>query len=555
MLCSHCNRPDDGSDFIDLSQLKYTKSKCPINEASCEVCQEILEAEKNVEDAVARLRDALSRHQHLKTQMNHAHSPIIHALPVELVIKIFYSCFSKGMWEEDGQPVPEDALVPLKIGVVCRTWRQVALSLPELWTVITLRRKSYPTAAYALDQYAITTTYIPRSGALPLYVFLLDELEEELEEEDQDQDEMEYWKMSLGLVAQCSYRWKDVTMELSEDSYIHITSQNLQPPNRHLTLGSECWGFDLRQHKLWQESRSGPYHVTLKSPIMFSDFIIDWKRVIRFQAEYWSTKDCLTLLKNAPQLVTCSFTYVSKSQIAEPQHLTHNSLRELSFHTNCLASDFFDHISLKNMEKFEHSLNPRGLRGMQDAPPMLLRFFKRSRFPLTKLSLDASVFTAGDSVPILNTVPSLIHLLMHFSDSLNRGDSDSKIWMESFFQHLVAMDTSTSEGGGSLLPRLERLEFSGKVLEIPWNSVLAIFADPSDPNTAERRPLKTLIFDPDTSVPAPVMDLPVETVARLISLRDAGINIIYRVYLGKGILFPATNWESVVFELMSDSFD
>ncbi|KAF9552190.1 hypothetical protein CPC08DRAFT_714848 [Agrocybe pediades] len=531
MLYSHCNRPEDGSDSIDLSQLKYTKSKCPINEASCEVCQEILEAEKNVEDAVARLRDALSHHQHLKTQMNHAHSPIIHALPVELVIKIFYSCFSEGMWEEDGQPVPEDALVPLKIGVV-------ALSLPELWTVITLRRKSYPTAAYALDQYAITTTYIPRSGALPLCVFLLDELEEELEEEDQDQDEMEYWKMSLGLVAQCSYRWKDVTMELSEDSYIHITSQNLQPPNRHLTLGSECWGFDLRQHKLWQESRSGPYHVTLKSPIMFSDFTIDWKRVIRFQAEYWSTKDCLTLLKNAPQLVTCSFTYVSKSQTAEPQHLTHNSLRELSFHTNCLASDFFDHISLKNLEKFEHSLNPRGLRGMQDAPPMLLRFFKRSRFPLTKLSLDASVFTAGDLVPILNTVPSLIHLLMHFSDSLKRGDSDSKMWMESFFQHLVVTDTSTSEGGSSLLPRLERLEFSGKVLEIPWNSVLVIFADPSDSHAAERRPLKTLIFDLDTSVPGPVMDLADETVARLISLREAGININY-----------------LVFELMSDSFD
>ncbi|KAF9552184.1 hypothetical protein CPC08DRAFT_301574 [Agrocybe pediades] len=245
--------------------------------------------------------------------MNHAHSPIIRELPVEIACKIFKSCFSDGMWKKDGQPVAKDALVPLKVGAVCRTWRQIAWSLPELWIVVVVRR-IYSTASHNRKQYSLIKQRILRSQGLPLYVFLKEEMDDE---EDVDKAELDYWKRSLRVAAKCSDQWKDVTMELSSDSYEYVTSNKLSPPTRKVDLScSQYMRYNkLTGLRLWQESQSGPSQVTITNPIRFATYSIAWQHVSHVQAKGWPPEDCLTLLKHAPQLTTCSFKNVWRAPL------------------------------------------------------------------------------------------------------------------------------------------------------------------------------------------------------------------------------------------------
>ncbi|KAF9538372.1 hypothetical protein CPC08DRAFT_771139 [Agrocybe pediades] len=119
------------SNIINLSQLDYKKSTCPANlEHTCNLCQELHTLEKDVEKAIAGLKQLLNRHQNLKTEINRTHSPIIRDLPVEILFKIFYSCFSEEMRKVDGEPKDGDYLVPLKVGAEAFSIR--LLRLPSI---------------------------------------------------------------------------------------------------------------------------------------------------------------------------------------------------------------------------------------------------------------------------------------------------------------------------------------------------------------------------------------------------------------------------------------
>ncbi|KAF4612155.1 hypothetical protein D9613_004501 [Agrocybe pediades] len=177
---------------IDLSQLEDSKPQCPIKEGTCVLCQEILGVEKDISDAVSRLEDLLSHYRRLKTDTNRTHSPIIRDLPVEVLSKIFFACFSDKVNDDDWQPHHRDHVVPLKIGAVCLTWRHVAWSSPELWTCVVLSRR-LNSSPHVCNQYDLMQGWISRSGALPLTVYVY-----EVEEEGQNLDVEAY---SLQLTA------------------------------------------------------------------------------------------------------------------------------------------------------------------------------------------------------------------------------------------------------------------------------------------------------------------------------------------------------------------
>ncbi|KAF9562258.1 hypothetical protein CPC08DRAFT_382881 [Agrocybe pediades] len=259
MSCSH--RSDSQSNVISLSQLDYSKPECPNKGGPCQICQEILAVEKDAADAISRLEDVLARHQKLKAQLNHTHSPIIRDLPVEILSMIFYSCFSEEMRLKDRKRRYEDWFVPLHVGAVCRTWRQVAWSTPELWTVIVLEKMS--PASYACRQYAMLEDYILRSGTLPIHVFLYD-YRFRATDIGMIAERCTCWEKSLELVAQCSDRWEGAYMTLSRSTFQYIVSNlKITPPTRRLTLASEeSWDKvtdESEVFKLWPESHSGPH--------------------------------------------------------------------------------------------------------------------------------------------------------------------------------------------------------------------------------------------------------------------------------------------------------
>ncbi|KAF9552185.1 hypothetical protein CPC08DRAFT_728804 [Agrocybe pediades] len=265
---------------------------------------------------------------------------------------------------------------------------------------------------------------------------------------------------------------------------------------------------------------------------------------------------------------------LSLHRIVETHRKVHG-VATMVMHTCIVRITGYDQNSLEHLEpryfdisdisviSFEHSSG--NMKQLEDVPLVLLRFFSRCNFPLTKLSLSTRVFTPGDMARILETAPSLIHLSVRFSEPPDITDSnawgstdsdssesnfegaesdfedpESKTWMESFFQHLSQANPVIHEGvnnAHNLAPRLESLEFVGEGLVIPWIFAPAIFGDPSEPRTAGRRPLKALTFY-SKRVPDPVSGLPDETIARLLSLREAGIAINYCILPDRNLLVP-----------------
>ncbi|KAF9554060.1 hypothetical protein CPC08DRAFT_713206 [Agrocybe pediades] len=554
MPCSH-HKGEQQPNIIDLSQLEYSKSKCPVEEGICRLCQDISGVEKDIADAIARVKDLLSRHQQLKAEINSTHSPIIRDLPVDVLSKIFYACFSDDVQNDHWKTQRKDVVVPLKIAGICRTWRQVAWSTPELWTVIVISRRfsscgfsrsSALSPSWACDQYDMIREWVTRSGILPLHVSIYENLGD-----DDNIDVNKYvsarqragcscWESTLKVLGECSYRWKDVCMNMSRYSFEVIASSvELKPPSRSLSLSHDCgletWPYrwpDALQ--LWKEPGFGPQRVITDAPVRFGHFSIGWQHVSHVDVEGWSIVDCLDLLKITPRLLSCAFADVRESQPGLGEPVTcHESLRELSLYCKNSPGEFFDHVALPSLDNFTYPD-----RYSRDSPvkvddPSLMSFFTRSSFPLTKLSVVAHMFTPGYMVTILNTVPLLTHLNVYCS-----GDSATmtRIVMTFFLDHLASTSaTSTiAEGGsrdrfsqaGSFLPRLEALELLGSwEFNFLWSSVANIFGSPSEVGAEGQRPLRSLGLH--TWTPNPVKGLSDEMVARFLSLKEAGIAINY----------------------------
>jgi hypothetical protein len=94
-----------------------------------------------------------------------AESSSINRLPREILAEIFSLCVPK-MASEEAQMLTSDA--PLLLCLVCSTWRELALATPKIWTtvgiVICRRHRDSDVSAAA----HIITTWLKRSGALPL---------------------------------------------------------------------------------------------------------------------------------------------------------------------------------------------------------------------------------------------------------------------------------------------------------------------------------------------------------------------------------------------------
>lgn len=72
--------------------------------------------------------------------------------------------------------VPSNATL-LSIASVCRRWRSIAHSTPQLWTnvVLTMQQtKLFPSSNSVRNFVSLLTNWIPRSGALPFHLYILD---------------------------------------------------------------------------------------------------------------------------------------------------------------------------------------------------------------------------------------------------------------------------------------------------------------------------------------------------------------------------------------------
>ncbi|KAF4612084.1 hypothetical protein D9613_004483 [Agrocybe pediades] len=502
MPCPYHKDTALSTNIINLSQLDYIKSECHVEEGACQLCQELLAAENDVEAAIMQLKAALNRHQRVKTDINRTHSPIIRDLPIEILSRIFYSCFSEDM-QKYGEPIYEDCFVPLKVGA----------------GFIAGISRLQPVCAYGgMD--------IERSGTLPIWVYLAEDVESPGDVKTIPEACRPCWERCLQLLKKISERWEVASLNLSLNSFVYIAHKvKIKPPIRRLALQSP------------NDMCYGPKEVTLSYPIRLGHVSINWHCVTHLKVQEWPQEECVSLLRHAPRLESRSLIRVGcfSEATMETIHggpvvaVNHDSLRYLYIECNNSPAIFFDQVTLSSLEELDYSHFRGGYFPDEANRSIFLReFIARSSCPLKKLSLYVPPFTPIDYLDtILQLLLSLVHFDLHFSAGL------LMTYQREVFDHLLLrlITTASIEDGNVIskfLPKLEILELDCFRLRDDdvsyWIAIIDVFGDPGKEG---RRPFSCVTINADT--PYPVKGLPDDVVDRLVGLQKAGAVIEHRI--------------------------
>jgi len=103
------------------------------------------------------------RHHQALVKRNYVHSRLIHQFPLEINTYIFLLAFPP---QEvcDCSNIPHEKASSLVLTKVCQTWRELALSIPRLWSCISFDTEK--------PNFPLLNHQIAHSGAVPLTIFL-----------------------------------------------------------------------------------------------------------------------------------------------------------------------------------------------------------------------------------------------------------------------------------------------------------------------------------------------------------------------------------------------
>jgi len=487
---------------IVLSQLSYSSSCETLG--GCSSCRALATLETQINDTISALNLLLLKHRSKKTDLNRAHSQMMQKLPVEIMSLIFHLCSPATFQNDLENARQQDVFAPLTLGAVCRSWRHLAWSTPQLWTHLVFLRPFFKQP----DRVSLAWEWISRSKALPLtiYVNLYDN------ERHMDGGPPLTHRPFLDILAECSRRWRDIDLNIPTH-FLGYLFTKVQDMPKIDTLRLRPGITSRKAFKLFSGRAPSPRHV-IASGLLLKQMNIDWSRVAEVKVDDFFVEDCMELFRCAPMLQKCDLVQVGYSMTPPSiSPLSHDALRHLSFDSIDSGEDFFSAITLPNLISF--SFDKHGHRCYNAA---LLPFFQRSSFPLTRLELLNIEFSFDDFKSLLGTVPTVTHL--HLTMSPDLYDQDEKKRIREPLIHELTENTN-------LLPHLEMLEFSLHAYDhtdFRWKSIPAIVASLYRSDSSSRGTLKTFKFN--LSHNHRRIDLiPRGIRVRLLTLRQAGAQI------------------------------
>src|SRR6188768_1521039 len=149
--------------------------RCGISDVGerCSPCLRLQEVQSKIRECKELLNKLYIQEAQTKSSVNAVHDPIIRNLPLELVSNILTLCNPSPVEndEEIGSSPPSAPLstrrYQFSLGTVCKTWRNIVRSTPQLWTNIYIR---FPTRGGELEQEEFLLLSLRLSGSLPLHI-------------------------------------------------------------------------------------------------------------------------------------------------------------------------------------------------------------------------------------------------------------------------------------------------------------------------------------------------------------------------------------------------
>jgi F-box-like len=333
------------------------------------------------------LKNLRSKAVVLKKRINQ-HSPPILKLPPEVTIEIFEGCLPKMTWFEFTadwyffyETVP-NATMPLVIGSVCSTWRNLALSTPKLWSRISLKLDGRNSD---LD-YEILDEWISRSGRSPLSIHLW------IGKDETPADDILY------MFADCCERWRDIYLALPLHLYdnfdlIHGNLPLLTTLCLDLRVGNAKGG--LQQFSIAPRLCDVGLHGYHRGLID-----IPFDHVKNLSLSEIDNSLCQEILSCSPVLSHLKMSHLRHQYRTLPPLVSHIKRLELSAGLGDNPS-FLDSFSFPFLQELRICGLPHS---------SLISLVSRSGCSLQQFSLINCSFKASDLRAFFSAIPSLVEL-------------------------------------------------------------------------------------------------------------------------------------------------
>ncbi|PPQ66994.1 hypothetical protein CVT26_009953 [Gymnopilus dilepis] len=509
----------------------------------CVPCKEMSQLFRQIIDTSRSLsgpeaKKLFDRYLALTSQMNQMHSPFIFRILPEIASHILQFCIP------DAAESPSDYVATvqavLDLSAVCRDWRYLALSTPQLWTTLPICLGT----PRLLDHLDVIEDWLRRSKAMPLTIYLGDSADEYLLVERQTR-EVEAIYHNISRVADIlkihSGRWELLEIRLPGRFFGAFGAiSHSSPILRSLSLTRTGPSKGAPTKFEFRSTNFKPSQVSLHA-VSIENLGIDWSAVTHVDLGKMSSDIYFRLLQKASRLKHCTLTCLELAPGAENQtavaDIVHPVLQELEIVCPGYTFEqrdpglqfFFGRVTFPALRKLGISLGTDKL-----ALPVaaLSSFLARSAPQLTDLHLITCRLEDDTLLRLLSEIPSLTHLDLApdwFNDSYSP---------EGLFRMLSHIETEDIEDDGpkqaklarhTFLPNLHSLTYTvNPKRPFPWKSLPEIFGPRCAWDSPLCRPLRSVwvVFYPTPSfTPVHIDD---SILPSLLALIDAGIDLQVR---------------------------
>ncbi|KIM45534.1 hypothetical protein M413DRAFT_343054 [Hebeloma cylindrosporum] len=406
----------------------------------CSPCQERA-------SILRQIKQLTVKYHTLGSAINTSHDPFTHKLPPEIASHILCLCLPlldngkdyrkavHGLWS-----IQREWAAPLKLGSVCRKWRQLAWATPGLWTTLYIRIKpSMPpsTAELLLD---LIREWLGRSGVLPLTVYFFHrEISISADPEDFD-------CILIDTLNTHSGRWRNLYLKATAEIVSRFKFSGSTEPKQlvglELTNTIAPWGIP----ESMMESELNLTHLKLEG-FPLTSISIRWDNITHATLSNVSNDESLDFLRRSACLeYLCACAYGPFKITQKP--ILHPRLRSLDLDTGYLE-DVLDATTLLSLEEWTASKD-------QCLPvEELFSFLKRSGCALKVLDIDIGPQCIPDLITMLQALPSLERLYLRQYELMFTIIEDTLSIIEDILSHIFhSVSGSGSPLESSLLPNL-----------------------------------------------------------------------------------------------------
>jgi len=459
---------------------------------SCSACKDRATIRQKIEQLEAEIEELKTRYHTLAPEMNANHDPFIHKLPPEISSHIFrlslsppYSCLSPS-------PSLEDRLAArLKLGHVCRMWRQLAWTTPDLWENVYLAIG--PETSHSLAKFLpdLLQEWLDRSGVLPLTISFVHDgwphptnYSGEPLSEDKFSDRQVFrlntskvaTRLAIKALNSCSGRWQNLNIEAVADIFEHF-SGDIQPNqlvNLHLNARSDD---SQPLPNFMMESELIPTQLVLIDfPLTSVNVCWDGITHLTLRNTGIYSDDFIDVLQRAPRLEYYNISIPQQPEVTFSKHILHPRLRSLKLDDwiqdflkpSCMEG-FLEAVTLPSLEEWTQRLN--GIR----LPLTILSLLERSGCHLKVLHLKHIPNDPEGLNTLLQAIPSLEHIKLSFAEY----GFDVRPIMDDFLTRIF--NPAEDPALDSFLPRLRSIHYISRVThtqevgEFPWDRIPQLY--------------------------------------------------------------------------------